>query len=104
MIHHFVKQDLLEVCEQLKADGFDFNPEWLAPFFEFRFPLLGKIQQSEIQLEITQQVEYQDKLAVHNKTFSEKATTKNSHFICNLKKKVSKWILLFLGEKKFKKT
>lgn len=37
--------------------------------------LSDQVSLSEIQLEITQQVEYQDKLAVHNKTFSEKATT-----------------------------
>ena len=36
--------------------------------------LSDQVSLSEIQLEITQQVEYQAKLAVHNKTFSEKAT------------------------------
>jgi len=36
--------------------------------------LADQVSLSEIQLEISQQVEYQDKLAVHNKTFTEKAT------------------------------
>ena len=36
--------------------------------------LSDQVSLSEIQLEITQQVEYQDKLAVHNKTFTEKAS------------------------------
>lgn len=47
---------------------------------EGRLRLLSdQVTLSEIQLEITQQVEYQDKLAVHNKTFSEKATTNFLH-------------------------
>lgn len=42
---------------------------------EGRLQLLSdQVSLSEIQLEITQQVEYQVKLAVHNKTFTEKAT------------------------------
>lgn len=36
--------------------------------------LSDQVSLSEIQLEITQQVEYQAKLAVHNKTFTEKAS------------------------------
>lgn len=42
---------------------------------EGRLRLLSdQVSLSEIQLEISQQVEYQDKLEIHNKTFAEKAT------------------------------
>lgn len=42
---------------------------------EGRLRLLSdQVSLSEIQLEISQQVEYRDKLEIHNKTFAEKAT------------------------------
>jgi len=44
MLHHYVKEDLLDICEQLQADGYFFDAEWLEPFFEFRFPMVGRIQ------------------------------------------------------------
>ena len=52
MIHHFVKQDMKDVVEQMNADGIAFQFEWLTPFFEFRFPLLGKRTINEIGIEI----------------------------------------------------
>lgn len=50
MLHHYIKEDLLDICEQLNQDGYNFNPEWLEPFFEFRFPMVGAIKQKGIDL------------------------------------------------------
>lgn len=57
MLHHYVKEDMLDVCEQLNADGYFFDPEWLEPFFEFRFPLVGRIQQKGITLSLRTGIE-----------------------------------------------
>lgn len=35
--------DLLEVCEDLAKAGFPFDPEWLKPVFDFRFPVRGHL-------------------------------------------------------------
>jgi uncharacterized protein (DUF2126 family)/biotin operon repressor len=50
MLHHYIKEDLLDVCEQLNQDGYHFDAEWLEPFFEFRFPMVGAIQQKGVSL------------------------------------------------------
>lgn len=52
MIQHYIKKDMEEVCHQLIKDGFEFDIEWLEPFFEFRFPLLGKVQYEDVKLEL----------------------------------------------------
>lgn len=41
MLPHFVKTDLQEALSELRAGGFDFDPQWFEPFFTFRFPLCG---------------------------------------------------------------
>ncbi|UXX78628.1 transglutaminase family protein [Reichenbachiella carrageenanivorans] len=57
MLHHYVKEDMLDICEQLNSDGFSFNPDWLEPFFEFRFPLVGRIQKKGINLSLRTGIE-----------------------------------------------
>lgn len=57
MLPHFVSQDFAEVLEELTAAGFDFDQEWFAPHFEFRFPLLGQVAQQGVQLELRQAIE-----------------------------------------------
>lgn len=57
LIHHFVRQDLKEVCEYLQAAGLDFKLEWLNPFFEFRFPVLGEIKPGDIRLTLRAGIE-----------------------------------------------
>ena len=52
MIHHYIKEDITQVCQELKASGLDFDPQWLEPFFEFRFPLIGKVSYGGIKLEL----------------------------------------------------
>ncbi len=41
MLPHYVHEDLRQVTKDLQRAGFAFDLEWLAPFFEFRFPRYG---------------------------------------------------------------
>jgi len=57
LLPHFVKEDLKDICEDLQAHGYPFQPEWLDPFFEFRFPVFGRVQYGGIGLEIRMALE-----------------------------------------------
>ncbi len=57
LLHHYVREDMREVCDYLREAGFNFKLEWLEPFFEFRFPALGKIRQGEMELELRAAIE-----------------------------------------------
>ena len=57
LIHHYVKEDMKDVVEYLKANDFDFQLEWLEPFFEFRFPILGEVRMENIRLSIRAGIE-----------------------------------------------
>ncbi len=57
MLHHYIKEDMADICEQLTNDGYPFELDWLEPFFEFRFPLVGKIQQKGISLSLRTGIE-----------------------------------------------
>ena len=50
-------EDLQEVCEDLTKAGFPFDPEWLRPVFEFRFPERGKMEVSGGDLILRQALE-----------------------------------------------
>lgn len=50
MLPHYVQQDLAEVTRDLQEAGYPFKLEWLETFFEFRFPLYGKIKVQEMEL------------------------------------------------------
>jgi len=52
MLPHYVQRDLAEVIADLQAHGYNFQPEWLEPFYEFRFPLYGKINVLDMALEL----------------------------------------------------
>ncbi|MEM0995191.1 MAG: transglutaminase family protein, partial [Bacteroidota bacterium] len=57
LIHHFVKEDLQDVIDYIKGFGFDFKMEWLDAFFEFRFPILGKVNVRDMQLTLRSGIE-----------------------------------------------
>lgn len=57
MLPHYVQQDLAEVTRDLQEAGYPFKLEWLETFFEFRFPLYGKIQVQEMELLIRMGIE-----------------------------------------------
>lgn len=52
MLPHYVEQDMKEVCEELQAAGYAFDPSWLEPFQEFRFPVYGRVQRRGLELEL----------------------------------------------------
>jgi uncharacterized protein (DUF2126 family)/transglutaminase-like putative cysteine protease len=52
MLPHYVQQDLEEVASDLQVQGYNFDSRWLEPFFEFRFPLCGKVTVLDMQVEI----------------------------------------------------
>ena len=57
MLPHFVWQDFSDVLDDLGAAGYRFQPEWFAPHFEFRFPLIGGVAQRGIELELRHALE-----------------------------------------------
>ncbi|TVP77318.1 DUF2126 domain-containing protein [Thioalkalivibrio sp.] len=57
LLPHYVENDLREVVEELQRDGYPFDLEWLAPFFEFRFPTFGRVQIGEIEIELKMAIE-----------------------------------------------
>lgn len=57
MLHHFVKEDLKDVIEQMNADGYFFDIEWLEPFFEFRFPHMGRFKYKGMEASLRSAIE-----------------------------------------------
>ena len=57
MLPHFVEADLGEVATMMQSSGFPFAVEWLAPFFEFRFPHYGTVQIRDITIELRMAIE-----------------------------------------------
>ncbi|MFC3122215.1 transglutaminase family protein [Agaribacter flavus] len=57
LLPYFVKQDMQEVCEDLRLHGIDFKFDWLAPFFTFRFPILGSHKVGDLQLQLFSAIE-----------------------------------------------
>ncbi len=57
MLQHFVEHDLSDVVRDLRAAGYPFEPEWFAPFIEFRFPRYGTVVYEGVKLELRQAIE-----------------------------------------------
>ena len=41
LIEHYVREDIRDIVEFLRSEGYGFETDWFNPFFEFRFPLYG---------------------------------------------------------------
>jgi uncharacterized protein (DUF2126 family) len=52
MLPHFVSRDFQDVLADLNSAGYSFQPEWFAPHFEFRYPVVGRIEHRGIELEL----------------------------------------------------
>ncbi|MEO6547127.1 MAG: transglutaminase family protein [Ferruginibacter sp.] len=57
MLSHYVREDMMEVVNDLNDAGYPFNISWFEPFFEFRFPHYGTIQLQNIEMEIRMGIE-----------------------------------------------
>jgi uncharacterized protein (DUF2126 family)/transglutaminase-like putative cysteine protease len=57
MLPHYVQQDLAEIVNDLQEAGYPFQLSWLETFFEFRFPLYGKIQVQDMELLVRMGIE-----------------------------------------------
>jgi uncharacterized protein (DUF2126 family) len=58
MLPHFVRQDLEDVVAELNdVAGYPVRTEWFAPHLEFRFPLIGSIEQRGVTVELRQAIE-----------------------------------------------
>jgi uncharacterized protein (DUF2126 family)/transglutaminase-like putative cysteine protease len=57
MLPHFVQLDWEDVMTDLREAGYDFQTEWFAPHFEFRFPRIGSITRSGVHLELRHALE-----------------------------------------------
>lgn len=57
LLPHFVKTDFDDVLTELGDTGFQFDPAWFAPHFEFRFPRVGDLQTLGINLTLRNALE-----------------------------------------------
>ena len=57
MLPDFVKLDFAEVLAYLRQSGFDFETEWFASHFDFRFPKFGSISADGVDVELRRALE-----------------------------------------------
>ena len=57
MLPHYLAADMGNVVADLESAGYSFRFDWLAPFFEFRFPACGTVACGEVTLELRHALE-----------------------------------------------
>jgi uncharacterized protein (DUF2126 family)/transglutaminase-like putative cysteine protease len=57
LLPHFVQQDFADVLEELGTYGFQLDPAWFEPHFEFRFPRIGEVTLRGTGLELRHALE-----------------------------------------------
>ncbi len=57
MLPHFIWQDFLEVCADLRVHGFDVDPAWFMAQAEFRFPFCGDVSYEGAHLDVRHALE-----------------------------------------------
>jgi uncharacterized protein (DUF2126 family) len=57
MLRHFVAADFGDILSDLRRAGYPFEAEWFAPHFEFRYPILGRVNYAGVAIELSQATE-----------------------------------------------
>jgi uncharacterized protein (DUF2126 family) len=57
MLPHFVWSDFADVIADMNAHGFEFDPGWFRPHWEFRFPKIGAVQYEDVGLALRSALE-----------------------------------------------
>ncbi len=57
MLPHFIQRDFADVLDDLNRAGYAFEQDWFAPHFEFRYPVLGRVNHQGIDLELRRATE-----------------------------------------------
>lgn len=57
MLHHYVVEDMKQVVQDLNDAGYAFDINWFNAYFEFRFPVCGRVRLQGIELEIRMGIE-----------------------------------------------
>ena len=57
LLPHFVEADIAAVADDLARHGYDFDPAWVGPFLEFRFPRHGTTTVAGVTLEVRGAIE-----------------------------------------------
>ena len=57
MLPHAVRADIEDVVRDMRDAGFEFEADWFAPHFEFRFPRYGSMRYGDIEVELRQALE-----------------------------------------------
>ena len=57
MLPTFIKQDFEDVITEMNTAGYAFDANWFAPHYEFRFPMIGRVQSSSICLTLRNALE-----------------------------------------------
>jgi uncharacterized protein (DUF2126 family) len=57
LLPRYVENDLQRVLADLNAAGYPVDPAWFAPHFEFRFPVYGRVEYGDTEIELRQAIE-----------------------------------------------
>jgi len=52
MLPHYLERDLGDVCDDFQRHGLPVDGDWFVPFLDYRFPVFGRQQLGDVELEI----------------------------------------------------
>lgn len=52
LLPHFIKHDLVDALSYIRARGFDLDPTWFEPHYQFRFPYYGQFVKDDVLVEV----------------------------------------------------